>query len=93
MSSSLEAPSIVATIFAADQAGALIVLHVLPTGYNPIRDAVSDYGVGPYRAWFWLQAVAGGVACLALAIALSRPVDIRNTSGNMSDNANCWAAC
>jgi hypothetical protein len=44
---------------------------VLPTGYNPVRDAVSDYGVGHYRAWFWAQAVAGGIAGLALAIALA----------------------
>ena len=42
------------------------------TGYNPVRDAVSDYGVGPYRGWFWLQAVAGGVGCLALGIALAQ---------------------
>ena len=25
------------------------MLHLLPTGYNPIRDAVSDYGVGPQQ--------------------------------------------
>jgi len=50
---------------------ALITLHVLPTGYNPRRDAVSDYGIGKYRGWFWAQAVAGGVAGLALAIALA----------------------
>ena len=24
-----------------------------------------------YRAWFWLRAVAGGLACLALGIALT----------------------
>jgi Protein of unknown function (DUF998) len=48
------------------------VLHLLPAGYNPVRDAVSDYGVGPYRGWFWLQAVTGGVGCLALAIALAQ---------------------
>ena len=46
-------------------------LHLLRTGYNPVRDAVSDYGVGRYRAWFWAQAVAGGIAGLALAIALA----------------------
>lgn len=68
----VETLSIVAAILAAAQAGALIVLHALPTGYNPIRDAVSDYGVGPYRGWFWLQAVAGGLACLFLAIALAQ---------------------
>jgi hypothetical protein len=27
----------------------LIVLHLLPTGYNPVRDAVSDNGVGPQQ--------------------------------------------
>ena len=48
------------------------MLHLLPTGYNPVRDAVSDYGVGRYRGWFWLQAVAGGVGCLALGIALAQ---------------------
>ena len=68
----IETLSIIAALFAAVQTAALIALHILPTGYNPIRDAVSDYGVGPYRAWFWLQAVAGGLACLALGIALAR---------------------
>jgi len=33
---------------------------------------VSDYGVGPYRGWFWVQAVAGGLGCLFLAIALAQ---------------------
>jgi Protein of unknown function (DUF998) len=63
--------SIVATLATAAQAVALITLHVLPTGYNPRSDAVSDYGIGRYRVWFWAQAVAGGVAGLALAIALT----------------------
>jgi uncharacterized protein DUF998 len=63
--------SIVAALAAAAQAVALITLHVLPTGYNPRSDAVSDYGIRRYRAWFWAQAVAGGVAGLALAIAFA----------------------
>jgi hypothetical protein len=66
----IEAFSIIAAIFVAVQTVALIALHFLPTGYDPVRDAVSDYGVGPYRGWFWLQVMAGGLACLALAIAL-----------------------
>jgi hypothetical protein len=72
MSAVVETLSIIAALFTAIETAALIVLHLLPTGYYPIRDAVSDYGVGPYRAWFWLQTVAGGLACLALAIALAR---------------------
>jgi hypothetical protein len=68
----MKAFSIVAALATAIQAVALIMLHLLPTGYDPVRDAVSDYGVGRYRGWFWLQAVAGGVGCLALAIALAQ---------------------
>jgi hypothetical protein len=68
----MKAFSIIAALATAIQAVALVMLHLLPTGYNPVRDAVSDYGVGPYRRWFWLQAVAGGVGCLALAIALAQ---------------------
>jgi Protein of unknown function (DUF998) len=65
-----EAFSVVAALATVVQACALIALHFLPTGYDPVRDAVSDYGVGRYRGWFWLQALAGGVGCLALGIAL-----------------------
>jgi hypothetical protein len=68
----MKAFSIAAALATAVQAVTLIALHLLPTGYNPVRDAVSDYGEGPYRGWFWLQAVAGGVGCLALAIALAQ---------------------
>ena len=68
----MKAFSIIAALATAVQAAALITLHLLPTGYNPVRDAVSDYGVGPYRGWFRLQAAAGGVGCLALGIALTQ---------------------
>ena len=58
----MRAFSAVAALATAVQAVALIMLHLLPTGYHPVRDAVSDYGIGPYRGWFWLQAAAGGSA-------------------------------
>lgn len=67
----VEAFAIVAAIAIAVQVVALVALHLLPTGYNPVRDAVSDYGIGRYRIWFWTQALAGGLAGLALAIALA----------------------
>ena len=51
----MKAFSIIAALATAVQAVALIMLHLLPTGYNPVRDAVSDYGVGRYRGWFWLK--------------------------------------
>src|SRR6202167_6159932 len=53
-------------------AAALVLLHVLPTGYNPVHDAVSDYAIGRYRAGFWVFATAGAVSGVALAIALAR---------------------
>jgi hypothetical protein len=37
----MKAFSIVAALATAVQAGALIMLHLLPTGYHPVRDAVS----------------------------------------------------
>ena len=45
----INAFSIIAALATAVQAVALIMLHLLPTGYNPVRDAVSDYGVGPQQ--------------------------------------------
>jgi len=66
----VETFSIVAVIAIAAQTIALIALHLLPTGYDPKADAVSDYGIGRYRSLFWTQTLAGAVACLALAIAL-----------------------
>jgi hypothetical protein len=53
------------------QAIILFTLHLLPTGYNPVRDAISDYGVGRYRGYFWAQLVSGALACTGLAVALA----------------------
>jgi hypothetical protein len=52
------------------QAVLLVTLHVLPTKYDAVHDAISDYGVGDYRGYFWAQLVAGGSACIALALSL-----------------------
>ena len=62
----------VATIVCA---GALVGLHALPTGYRPLHDAVSDYGVGKHRVWYRVQASALGAAGLLLAGALWGGVD------------------
>ena len=64
--------SIIAAVTMGVGTVALVALHLLPTGYNPIRDAVSDYAIGRYRAGFWVFAVSGAVSGLALAIALAR---------------------
>lgn len=44
----------------------LVYLHLAPTGYSPLRNAVSEYGVGAYAHWYQAQAAAAGLAGLAL---------------------------
>jgi hypothetical protein len=56
---------------------ALVVVHLLPTGRRPLRDAVSDYGVGPFHVWYDAAAISLGIAGLLLAAALPRAVDPR----------------
>jgi len=68
----VETLSILAVVSMAISTTALLLLHVLHTGYDPIGDAVSDYAIGRYRAWFWVFTTAGAVSGLALAIALAR---------------------
>lgn len=55
--------------------GALVWVHLLPTGYRPMRNAVSDYGVGRYRAFYRVQTMANAVAAICLAGALGSGVD------------------
>lgn len=51
-------------------------LHVLPTGYNPVHNAVSDYGVGRYAPLFRVSLWAGSIAVAALPIGLSLGVGV-----------------
>jgi hypothetical protein len=46
----------------------VVLLHFLPTGYDPIRNAVSDYGVGRYRIWHRIAVVSLAAAGFANAI-------------------------
>ena len=61
----------------------VVALHVLPTGYNLVHNAVSDYGVGQYAPLFRVSLWAGSIAVLTLAISLglgvgSPPLVIRD---------------
>lgn len=49
----------------------LVVLHVSPTGCSPVRDAVSNYGVGRYASGYRAQVVAIGVAAALEALAFA----------------------
>ena len=47
----------------------LVLLHFLSTGYDPIRNPVSDYGVGRYRIWHRIAVLSLAAAGFATAIA------------------------
>jgi len=52
---------VVGVVATAVQTVALTALHLLPTGYNPKVDAVSDYGIGRQRGVFRSLVGAGGL--------------------------------
>lgn len=47
--------------------GALVVLHLLPSGLSPLTSPVSQYGITRYRLGYRIMTVALGVAGLAAA--------------------------
>ncbi|MFZ0996002.1 MAG: DUF998 domain-containing protein [Candidatus Dormiibacterota bacterium] len=50
---------------------ALVVLHILPTGLSPVRNAVSQYGITPYRNGYRVQTLAYALAGLGAALGLA----------------------
>jgi hypothetical protein len=53
-----------------------VFLHFLPTGYDPVRNAVSDYGVGRYRIWHRIAVIslaASGFATAAASFGTTKP--------------------
>lgn len=50
----------------------LVRLHALPTGYDPVRDPVSDYGVGRFAGYYVAAAIGIGLAALLVAGGLAR---------------------
>ena len=50
-------------------AASLVTLHLLPTGYSPLRDPVSLYADGRWGALYALAQVAAGVCALGMVAA------------------------
>ena len=61
---------VVALLAVGVAASAHVRVHLLPTGRSPLRDPVSDYGVGSYRSWYRTTVV--GLAILGALEARSR---------------------
>src|SRR3954453_7309159 len=49
----------------------LVWVDLLRTGNNPARDAVSDYGAGPYRLFYTVLVCSLGSGALLLLVALA----------------------
>jgi Protein of unknown function (DUF998) len=64
--------SVVALVAVAVAAVAHVRLHLLPTERSPLRDAVSDYGAGPYRAWYRTTVVGLAISSVCLTVAFAR---------------------
>lgn len=50
---------------------ALVALHVLPTGLSPVRNAVSQYGIGSYRTAYRVQTIAYAAAGVGAALGIA----------------------
>jgi hypothetical protein len=53
----------------------LITLHVLPTGLDPIRYAVSDYGWTRYTLGYRAMVVLQGAGAILIAVGLGQETD------------------
>jgi hypothetical protein len=72
--------AVASLVFTGGCVACLLYLHLAPTGYSPLRNAVSEYGVGRYARWYRAQAACAGVAAGLLAGALATgvsPVPLR----------------
>jgi hypothetical protein len=69
------AAAVAGLVCIAASAVILIALHFLPTGLNPIRYAVSDYGWTAYGWGYRTMVVLQGVGAILIAIALGQQTD------------------
>ena len=56
----------------------LIALHFLPTGLDPIRYAVSDYGWTSYHLGYRVMVVLQGVGAILIALGLRHETDVQS---------------
>jgi hypothetical protein len=56
----------------------LIALHFLPTGLDPIRYAVSDYGWTSYHLGYRTMVVLQGVGAILIAVGLGQETDVKS---------------
>lgn len=72
MDTGTEALAIASAAAFAAALGVLVAGHAAPTGRAPMRDAVSDYGVGPQHLLYRAMVVLLGLGAALLVAALAR---------------------
>jgi hypothetical protein len=65
------AAGVIALVALAVTVASLGWLHVEPTGLSPVRNAVSQYGITPFRVGYRVATIAFGAAGIALAFGIS----------------------
>ena len=70
--------ALVGLICVATSGVILITLHFLPTGLNPIRYAVSDYGWTSYQLGYRTMVVLQGVGAILIAVGLGQQTDVKS---------------
>ena len=72
-------PGVIALVALAATVASLGYLHLAPTGLSPIRNAVSQYGITPFRAGYRAATIAFAVAVAgaALAVGIARAAGSR----------------
>jgi hypothetical protein len=66
------AVGVIALVGLAATVASLTYLHLAPTGLSPLRNAVSQYGITPFRAGYRVATLAFALAGVALAVAIDR---------------------
>jgi hypothetical protein len=69
------AAALAGLICVATSAVILIGLHLVPTGLDPVRYAVSDYGWTPYHVGYRAMVVLQGVGAILIAVGLGQETD------------------
>ncbi len=68
--------ALIGLICVAASAVILVALHFLPTGLDPIRYAVSDYGWTAYHVGYRTMVVLQGAGAILIAIGLGQETDV-----------------
>src|ERR1700684_2951149 len=74
------AAGVVSLLALAVVVASLAYLHIEPTGLSPVRNAVSQYGITPFRSGYRVATIAFAIAGVALAVGIDRATGSRSSA-------------